>query len=218
MSNEPASASMSFDVRFMRKGKHSIFLHLPEDYHAPIGLVVAYWGSFETIFDAMLSALIEGEQADGVDRDAGNWRRKSFKHRRKLLKDVCTRWLSTWDSTAAEKIKTIADTAGDISRKRNLIAHGTYSYTVLARSSSAVSCRAINHKTGDELMFDLDVLKKLYHDISHLAADLLIAFQSLGEVHSSFVTIPDEEILRLYRETEHPWNPNPKKRTSPSSA
>lgn len=28
-------ASFSFDVRFMKKGKHSVMMYLPEAYHAP---------------------------------------------------------------------------------------------------------------------------------------------------------------------------------------
>jgi hypothetical protein len=206
-------ASFDFDRRFMRKGKHSVFLWLPKEYHASIGLIVAYWGNFEAFFDICLNALIEGETGSGFVRDTTGWRRLPYKKRRRLLKDICAEWLSPMYPQATERIVRIVDQSASLHAKRNLLAHGRYTYTIPAYSSVATNCRAINPDTGAEMPFDELSLKKLYHDISHLTADLFLAFKEIGEVSGPFHAFPDTEILRIYRETNHPWNPNPSKRT-----
>lgn len=199
----------------MKKGKHSVFLALPEKYHAPIGLVVAFWGHFETAFDACLDGLIQGEMADGGSRDTKEWKKRKFRTRRALFKTLCSEWLSSWKPDAASKLIDIADRSADLHWRRNMIAHGTYAYAISPHSHIAENCRAINAETGQEMPFDEMVLKKLYHDISHLTADLVLTFRSFGEVTGPFSALPDTEILRVYRETNHPWHPNPKKRTPP---
>lgn len=219
MATDAPSASLSFDIRFMKKGKHSVILFLPEAYHAPIGLVIAYWGNFETVFNACLGGLIEAEQNDGGTRDTTAWKHRRFKSRRELFKELCSEWLAGKKPEVATLIAEMADRAGDLSWKRNMIAHGAYSYEIPPMSSGAVNCRAIDHEKGKEFPFDETVLKRLYHDISHLTADLVAAFSAIGKVEGPFHALPDTEILRVYRETSHPWNPNPKKRISlpPSS-
>jgi hypothetical protein len=197
-------ATFLFDVRYMRKGQHSVMLLLPEAYHAPIGLVIAYWGNFEVAFDACLAALISGESADGGTRDTSNWNRRRFKRRSSLFKKICSEWLSTWKAVEAKKLATIADRAGDLHWRRNMIAHGVYSYTIPPYSSVATNCRAINHESGDEMPFDEHVLKKLYHDISHLTAELIMTLKTFCSVEGPFLALPDTEVLRVYRETNHP--------------
>lgn len=206
-------ASLSFDVRYLQSGKHSIFLFLPEAYHALIGLVVAYWGSFEVLFDSCLEGLIAAEVADGKTRETSRWRRQNFKARRKLFKEICDEWLATWKPEEAKKLVSILDSASHLHSRRNLIAHGTYEYSIPAHSSFARNCFASNNSTNEKMEFDERILKKIYHDISHLTADLIITFESFGEVKGPFRMLPDAEILRIYRETVHPWNPNPKKRS-----
>lgn len=205
-------ASLSFDVRFMQRGKHSIFLFLPEAYHAPIGLVVAYWGSFEVLFDSCLGSLIAAEVADGKTRETSRWRRKNFKDRRRLFKEICDEWLTTWKPEVAKKLVSILDSASHLHSRRNLIAHGTYEYSIPPHSSVASNCYAFNKSTNEKMRFDERILKKIYHDISHLTADLIDTFKSFGEVEGPFLMLPDSEILRINKETVHPWNPNPKKR------
>jgi hypothetical protein len=202
----------SFDVRYMVPGKHSVMLLLPETYHAAIGSVVAYWGNFEVHFNICLGALIAGESADGKARETKNWRYHSFKKRRALFIAICEQWLATWKPEAAGDLRKILDLAAELQPKRNLIAHGSYGYTIPPLSSSAVGCYAINHATREKLSFDEDVLKKLYHDISHLTADLVTVFKSIGQVEGTFHTIPDDEIIRIYNTTIHPWNPDPRLR------
>jgi hypothetical protein len=205
-------ASLSFDVKYMHRGKYSIVLFLPEAYHALIGLVVAYWGNFEVVFDFCLEGLIAGEVADGKTRETSRWKHQNFKNRRKLFKEICDGWLTAWKPEAAQKLISILDSASHLHSRRNLIAHGTYGYSIPAKSSVARDCYAFNNSTKEKMLFDERILKKIYHDISHLTADLINAFQSFGEVEGPFYMLPDAEILRVYRETVHPWNPNPKKR------
>ncbi|KSV95392.1 hypothetical protein [Sinorhizobium sp. GL28] len=207
-----STASFDFDVRYMRKGKHSVMLFLPPEYHAPIGLVIAFWGNFEVFFDKVLAGLIEGEASDGVTRDTLNWRRRNFERRRELFRDICKEWIASWQPEASQKLLHILDQSGDLSAKRNTVAHGTYAYSIAPYSSDAVDVRALNHSTGKEWPFTVDTLKKLYHDISHLTYDIYECFLSIGKIEGDFHAIADSEILRVYRETHHPWHPNPKKR------
>ena len=205
-------ATLSFDVRYMRKGKHSVMLFLPEAYHALIGLVVAYWGNFEVVFDVCLEGLIAAESADGKVRETAGWKTKSFKKRRKLFKAICDEWLAGWKPDTASELVSLMDSASRLHSRRNLIAHGTYGYSIPAHSSVAKDCYAFSHSTKERMPFDELVLKEIYHDISHMTADLVKAFQSIGNVEGPFLAVPDEEILRIYGETVHPWNPNPKLR------
>ncbi|AEJ01167.1 hypothetical protein Nit79A3_1332 [Nitrosomonas sp. Is79A3] len=205
-------ASISFDVKYMQKGKHSVILILPEAYHAPIGLIVAYWGNFEVIFDSCLEGLIIGEIDDGKVRETKGWKHKGFKKRRELFKDICDEWLASWDPAAAAKLTSIIDSASHLHSRRNLIDHGTYGYTIPAQSSIAKGCYAYSNATEEKMPFDEHILKKIYHDISHTTANLVRTFSSFGKVEGQFHTLPDSEILRIYRETTHPWNPNPAKR------
>jgi hypothetical protein len=199
----------------MRKGKHSVFLFLPEEFHASIGLIVAYWSNFEVVFDACLAGLVSAEHASGGNRNSDKWKQKSVKDRRVLFKSICKEWLATRKPEEAAALCKICDMSGDLHRSRNLITHGVFSYSVLPHSSDVTNCKAVNHETGDEMPSDAESLIKLRHDISHLTADLIITFDSIGQVQGPFQLIPDAEILRIYRDTVHPWNPNPKKRPPP---
>jgi hypothetical protein len=215
MADNPPFAALDFDIRFMRKGKHSTLLFLPKEYHASIGLIVAYWGNFEVVFDSMLDGLLEGEKSGGVVRSTTDWRKQKFRCRNSIFKEVCSEWLSTWRPTEAQTLLQISDTAADLHWRRNMIAHGTYAFTMPPNSNVATRCRAISASTGKEMPFDEKVLKKLYHDISHLTADLVMTVRAFGEIQGPFHALPDTEILRFYRETDHPWHPNPAKRKPP---
>lgn len=213
-SPEPSQtpAALSFDVRYLAPGKSSVMLFLPEAYHAAIGLVVAYWGNFEVVFDACLSGLIADELADGRVRDNTNWKYRSFKKRRLLFINICREWVATWKPEVADQLVAVVDASAPLQAKRNLIAHGTYSYTIPPNSSVATDCYAVKQATGEKMPFDQDVLKALYHEISHLTADLVNAFRAIAKIEGPFHAIPDDELLRVYHDTIHPWNPDPSKR------
>lgn len=212
---QQTQSSFSFKLPFLRKGKHLSLLHLPEIYLPDIGAVIAYWGHLEMILDQCLKGLIEAEAADKIERDTEGWQRQPFRRRKRLFKAICRDWVSTWNPAVAAELAKIADKASSLARKRNMIAHGNYGFTLLPHSSTAEKCRAVNHETGEEMFFDTHVLQKLWHDISHLAADFILAMAKIGEIEGPWHALPDTELLRVYRETNHPWNPNPSKRQFP---
>jgi hypothetical protein len=187
-------ASMSFDLRFLQKGKESALIFLPQPYHAPIGLIIAHWGNFERHFDICLQALLAGEAAEGGVRDRHHL--KQFKRRRAVLKEICTEWLASWRPEEAAALCQIADTAGDLSWKRNMIAHGKFYYEIPSQSSKAVNCKAIDTESGKEFPFDADRLIKLYHDIAHLTADLVNTSRSLALLLVTSTLCPMMRLLR----------------------
>ncbi len=187
-------------------------LFLPEAYYALIGLVVVYWGNFEVVFDSCLQALIEGEASDGGKQRTSKWRRQSFKVKSQLFRAIVTEWVSTWNTQTAAQLVDLLDASLKLQKRRNMIAHGTYGYSIPPMSSVAESCYAINNSTGEKLPFDEIVLKEIYHGISHLTADLVLAFKTIGKVEGQVDARKDDELLRIYRETVHPWNPDPRLR------
>lgn len=192
----------SFDRRFLKRGKHSTILCLPSAYHAPIGLVVAYWGTFENVFNCILRDIIEGEANDGGTRNTAGWFGSEFRRRRELFKAICREWLASWKPEEAKLLADLCDRAGDLRWKRDMIAHGVYGYTILPGSNIATDCHALNEKTGDKMPFDEYSLLKLYHDISHMTADLVLISVSCAETaKGQFLAVPDTEILRVFRET-----------------
>lgn len=218
MTDDPREMGNDFDLRFMQRGKHSTMLCLPSDYLKSIGAIIAHWGQFEMVFTAHLGALINAEAKDQGHRQTEGWERAQFKRRRQLFKAVCSEWVAGWAKDQSIALLAICDRAGDLARKRNLIAHGAFKATLLPHSSSAVDCKVENTETGEIFKFDEYALKKLYHDISHLTADLLLVGNSIGKITNPPATLPDEQILRVYRETIHPWNPSPNRRPSPPEA
>lgn len=185
----------------MKRGKHTAIVALPEAFHAVIGLVTVYWGNFEIAFDACLNGLVEGEKADGGSRDTSGWQGSEFKRRRELFKAICTEWLATWRPEDAKLLCSIIDRSGDLRWKRDMIAHGRFTFTMPPNSREAVNCRAINPRSGQEMPFDDYELRKLYHDIAHNTAELVLAFRNFGSVEGDFLALPDEQILQVFRET-----------------
>ncbi len=107
----------------------------------------------------------------------------------------------------------ILDSTTELYLKRNLIAHGNYAYTIPALSSEAMDCYAYSITKKEKMYLDEAVLRTLHHDISHLTADLVIAFSLIAKVEGlPFTIVPDSEVLRIYHDSVHPWNPDPTKR------
>ena len=215
MTTDPQAldAAFSFDVKNLSEGRHSVFLYLPESFHSHIGLVVAHWGNFEVSFDYVLNTLIDAESADGSARDTKHWKTSNFKKRRKLFRGICSEWLKKKKPEVAARLLDVLDSTGTLHWQRNMIVHGNYSYTILPASSQACDCYAYNAGKSEKMRFDEAVLKKLCSDISHLTADLVIAFGQIAKIdRMPFSLISDSEILHAYRDSIHPWNPDPAKR------
>lgn len=199
---QPVPGKLTINRRFLRRGKHSALLFLPDTYHAHIGLIIAHWGQFEHLFDKFLEGLIRGEKADNGTRQTEGWEGSEFKRRRELFKAICQDWLLPWQAKPAKVLIDLCATAGDLRWQRDMIAHGTYAYTIPPMSSHAVNCRAVNERTGQVMPFDEHTLTKLHHDIAHLAADMLLTFKEFSVVENDWVvTLPDTQLLELFRET-----------------
>lgn len=215
MATDPQTCNTDFpfDITNLSEGRHSVFLYLPQSFHSHIGLVVALWGNFEVAMDQFLGLLIDAEALDGSARDTKHWKNSNFKKRRRILRDICNEWLAKKNPDVAARLLGILDSTGHLHWQRNMIVHGNYGYTILASSSQTSDCYAYNGERSEKLRFDEAVLKRLCSDISHLTADLVIAFGEIAKINSMpFAVISDSELLRIYRDTTHPWNPDPAKR------
>ena len=204
---------VSFSVKYMSAGKHSVFLYLPQALHSHIGLIIAHWGNFEVTFDHCLGALIEAEAERGIKRESKQWKTRSFRRRRQLFRDICKEWPNPRKPEVVARLLEILDSSSRLHWKRTMIAHGNYGYTIPPFSSVAKDCFAFMSDKKEKMYFDEAVLQALHHDISHLTADLVIAFSEIAKIEGlPFALVPDSEVLRIYRDTIHPWNPDPAKR------
>jgi hypothetical protein len=205
-------AAGTFDVRFLHKDKCSVFLHLPQPYHAEIGLIVAHWGCFESTFDVYLGALrsvIERQDAAGKSRQESG----SLARRRREMHQLSEVIFRDKRPRVADQVTALLGRVAELSFKRNLIVHGHYGYTIPPKSSLATDCYAFNNK-GEKFYFDQDTLKRLHHDISHATAELIDIFAPVVREKGDFpfIVIPDSELLRVYQDSVHRWNPDPAKR------
>lgn len=203
---EPITAPAEFqaDLRFLKPDKHSAILFLPISFQGPIGLVIAHWGHFEGFFDKVLKALLAGEAAEGIERE--DIRAREFKRRRALLKDVCKEWLAKYRPAEAAELSAIADRAGDLYRKRNYVAHGFFEY--VSENGVATGFKAALPSVEEKMALSEDILKKIYHDIAHLTADLMICADKVCHLRGYFVALPDRYLLEAAQETSHPKYPN----------
>jgi hypothetical protein len=193
---------------------HSAAVFLPAAFHAPIGLVIATWGQFEETFDAALCALISGESQDGGHRNTGEWQNTKFKRRQELFKSICAEWLASWRPNEATSLNDLLGRAADLHWRRNMIAHGRFVYSILPHSSTASNFRAISVRKNREMPIDEEKLKKLHHDIAHLTGELAVTFKRIGTFEGPVPVFADDDFLRIYRETIHPWNADPNKRST----
>ena len=159
--------------------------------------MVAYWGNFESLFNACLEAIVASETASGSSRKVGRWRRGSFRLRCNLFHAICDEWLRDGRPAAADTLIDVIERARLLHQQRNMIAHGCYGYTILPRSSRAVDCVAINGDTGERLQFDERVLTQLYHDISHITAELWATAATFGNATGTMAIIEDSDLIAL---------------------
>jgi hypothetical protein len=199
-SKESHEATLSFDTRFLKKGKRSVVLLLPDTMHAGIGLVIAYWGHFEFIFDRCLEGLVEADAEINPGRETSAWKKNNFRSRRQLFRTLCLETLAPKFEDEAKKLILLDQRVGDLHWRRNMLAHGQYEYSLLPHSSKATNFRARNPRNNKVMPFTLDTIKKLHHQISHLSADLITIFSVFSKIEGDFHTFPDTELLEAYRE------------------
>jgi len=81
---------MVYERAFLKKGKHSTALFLSPEHATSIGFIIAHWGRFESVFNAVLDGFIRGEASGGKCRDTVDWVKREFRRRRELFKAICT--------------------------------------------------------------------------------------------------------------------------------
>jgi hypothetical protein len=193
------TVSFTFDSRHLKRGKHSAVLFLPKEYFAPLGLVVSYWGVFEQVFDKALSALLKMHVDSGAPNEAPNWQTLSFKSRAKLFRGLCKDTLSNEHEALGKSLATLVARAVRYSNQRETLVQGRFTQTYAVESDAAHKCQAHHQKTNEPLEFDVDDLKRLFHNISHLTIDFVNLFSELERIVGEFYTVPDAQILKANR-------------------
>ena len=108
------------------------------------------------------------------------------------------------------EFEAVANRALELHWQRNVIVHGSYGAVIAPYSDHATFyAEGFRRKEPVRIELNHDVLEQLWHDISHLGGALFDAFSQIGTIEGVWPTLLDTDILRVYRESHHPWNPNP---------
>ena len=191
--------SGAFNLDHLKKGKHTFLLPFGDDEAKLVGQIIAYWGVFELRMDALITTVIQGMKYP-VPKD---WKRLNFVKRKALFKDVMRDYTEKMFPSLTQEFEQIADSAGDLHWRRNIIAHGfyelipgdnlgeddTYSAKFIATGRVKGKRRSIPIETA--------TLQKIWHDIAHLTGELLVLVNVMGGKVSSYdLVIPDTDLLQ----------------------
>ena len=204
-----SAVTASFKIEHLRDGGHIVYLPIPDDVFRLIGAAVAHWGTFEVEMNKLIAALLAA-----IPKVVPGWERLGFTKRKKLLVDLIKAHLEGTIPEAAKRYRAMLGMAADLYWRRNLVAHGQYRVTFPPAGPNAPTFWAEGVHNGKTVQISIDAptLEKLWHDIAHLGGELRAIAALHGSVEGWPWTFPDKEILRVYRESIHPWNPNPDKR------
>jgi hypothetical protein len=181
------------------KGKHTFMMALDDEIMVMLGKIVVYWGAFEVRMDSLIETI-----SDRMRRPSPpGWRRMSFKKRKELFRDTMREYTKSMFPILTKVFDDICATSADLHWRRNLVAHGYYELIpngVLDEDGSQgikfVANGEVNGRKTS-INVDLPTLDKLWHDISHLNADLLVAITQMGgKVSSIDLVIPDIDVLQ----------------------
>lgn len=190
---------------------HLAVIPVPPETLILIGQVVAYWGDFEVKLNEIIRSALEVLQ-----RDEPNWPRRAFRKRKELFLTLAEEVWQGAPEIVAE-VKAHMGTAADLHWRRNAVTHGFYAFTYPPHSSGETTIRAEGHhkKRAVTVPIDVPTLEKLWHDIAHLTGNFTETLRKVINLPAAWQTLPDRYLLEVYRETNHPWKPNPDKRTPP---
>jgi hypothetical protein len=207
-SSNKSSVDGSFKISYLKEGDHIAILPIPNDLLRLIGLVVAHWGLFETLLDTLIDGFITA-----IKKDIPGWRRLGFTKRKELFKTLVDEWFESRPAIAASYRQIIGD-AASLFWQRNIVSHGQYRVTFPPAGSEPPVFWAEGVHNGKPVNLSIDepTLEQLWHGIAHLTGALKHTVTLHGSLGEWPWTWPDTELLRVYRETIHPWNPNPDKR------
>lgn|GEM_PF-3551629 len=195
-SKKRKNVTFTFDSRYLKRGKQSAVLFLPKYCYAPLGLVVTYWGTFEQVFDKALASLLKLHLEAGGQNEVPNWQALSFKSRAKLFRALCRGTLATGNPDLAKTLATLAARAVRYSGQRDALVQGRFTQTHLLEPETMNKAQARQQKTNELLEFDVNDLKRLFHNISHLTIDFVNTFSALEKIAGEFYVVPDGQILK----------------------
>jgi hypothetical protein len=206
-----STVTASFNIKYLKDGSHIVYLPIPDDLLRLIGLVAAHWGTFEVELNKLIAALLSA-----ISRVEPGWERFGFKRRKTLFAELVKENLAITFPIAAANYKAIAGNAADLYWRRNLAVHGLYRVTFPGAGPNSPTFWAggVHNNKSVEIPIDTNTLEKLWHDIAHLGGELRTTANLHGTASGWPWTLPDKQILQVYLESHHPWNPNPHKRTT----
>jgi hypothetical protein len=198
MSEEPQEvheAILGLKPKYLRLGKHSTFLPIPDSLLTQVGHVIVQWGNFENSFNFVLDELIEkADHNNPVQRMA-------YKRRQKLLKVLAKEVLGDADKQTSDALIDLSGRSLAFHRKRNIIAHGSYRFTMLPYSNTATDFKAFVE--NEEISISIESLRQLWHDISHLNGDLVQLIKRICTLDGFDYTLPDTDLLRIIEDQSH---------------
>jgi hypothetical protein len=200
----------SFNVEHLKDGLHIATLPIPDSELKMIGLVAAHWGTFEVQMDKLIAAFLTA-----LGRTDTDWKTQGFSRRKTLLVELVRDNLeSTFPSASASYRKTMGD-AASLYWRRNLVVHGQYrvKFPPAGSESPTFWAEGIYKSRNVRISIDVPTLDKLWHDIAHLTGALMATVRTHGRADDWPWTLPDTQLLRVYRETSHPWHPKCDMRT-----
>lgn len=164
----------SFDPARIRRPSSPVLL--PDNTARLIGQTVLTWGSFEFLFDDLLTAILAANNTEMVSE----WQRKlNFRKRHALMKKEARKlfgrrvWLHWY-------LSRVLKDALPLHRDRNLLVHGRLSVRVETGEvddgelpGTAILCCAGTHR-GKPIVreFSFDDIETLFYDMAHLAGRL----------------------------------------------
>jgi len=176
------SVGGTLDLRYLRAGEHTLILPVPKEIIELVGFVVMQWGAFEQRVDALIAHVGHGMSFPLPD----NWRRLSFKKRRKIFKTLMAKYTAQMFPNESRVFADISLQAADLYWRRNVVAHGYMDLRAVPDAASPTGHRATFHARGTqnghdvEVSLDFDSLQKLRHDIAHLGGNLMAATYRMG--------------------------------------
>ena len=210
LSDENKSAvTAAFNITYLKEGSHIAYLPIPDNLLRLVGLVAAHWGTFEVELNKLIDAIFRA-----LGRDEPGWQRLGFSRRKKLFVDLVKQNLEGTFPVAAANYRKLAGDAADLYWRRNVVVHGFYRVTFppAGPDSPQFWAEGVHNKKEVRVSIDEPTLQQLWHGIAHLTGGLRATANLHGTADGWPWTLPDTEILRIYRESIHPWNPNPDKR------
>jgi hypothetical protein len=192
----------SFPVTHLRSGGYTFFIPLKDEITQLIGKIAAYWGAFEVRMDLLIKSI---GATMSKDLPLG-WERLGFKKRKEIFRSLIKEYTSIMFPNLSETFASISEKAAEIHWRRNIIVHGYYDIVPgAADSETGISpptffAKGQYKKKKYEIPLTSEFLEKIWHDISHLIGDLLVAIKQMGGVMSTpdFV-IPDADLLQDQR-------------------